>query len=409
MVPFSIQKLGVFLRHHHAELDDFGTHHLHTMASRILARASRFAGPSRPLRTFVRAESTVAFQPALPRGQEPAYDLALEYIAADAARVHAELERAQAEAGDHPTAEQAERIRALSVNAEINDPATRRLFASTAGVGSMDRAVMRELAARAWRRDGGLDLLMQRLFQLGVVPDMLPDILPTADMTVSPDAGEAVEAGKTLSPSVLKAAPRIHVQLFEHPATPDAAHPNPEANYTLLVVDPDSPDHENHAFTQYVHYAKADISLSVLSGATELMTAPGNELLAYESPAPPKGSGKHRYVFLLVKQGDALQPITRDNFTLRTYLEEHKLSNEDVVAASLVRAQWSEDEAEYIAEAYQQARGKPVPEYGLPPKELKYGYPLSARQQRQEAIRQEALDGILMELEGLGQEQVPQQ
>jgi large subunit ribosomal protein L35 len=380
------------------------------MASRILARASRFAGPSRPLRAFVRAESTVAFEPALPRGQEPAYDAALEYIAADAARVRAKLEKAQAEAGDHPTPEQAERIRTLQVNAEINDPATRRLFASTSGVGSMDRAVMRELAARAWRREGGLDLLMQRLFQLGVVPDMLPDILPIADMTVSAGAGEAVEAGKVLPPSSLKEAPRVHVQLFEHPTTPNAAHPNPEAKYTLLVVDPDSPDHENHTFTQRVHYAKTDISLSVLSGATDLMAAPGNELLAYEAPAPPKGSGKHRYVFLLVKQGDVHHPVTRDNFTLRTYLEEHKLSDKDVVAASLVRSQWSEDEAEYIAEAYQSARGEAVPEYALPPKELKYGYPLNARQQRQETIRQEAIDSIVKEFESLtlGQEQVPQ-
>ncbi|BEJ15329.1 hypothetical protein CspHIS471_0410960 [Cutaneotrichosporon sp. HIS471] len=378
------------------------------MASRILARASRFAGPSRPLRAFVRAESTVAFDPALPRGQEPAYDLALEYIAADAARVRAQLEKAQTEAGDRPSPEQAERIRALEVNAEINDPATRRLFASTAGVGSMDRAVMRELAERAWRRNGGLDLLMQRLFQLGVVPDILPDILPTADMTVSAGAGEAVEAGKTLPPSSLKEAPRVHVQLFGHPSTPSATHPNPEGKYTLLVVDPDSPDHENQTFKQRVHYAKTDLSLSVISGATDLMTAPGTELLAYEPPTPPKGTGKHRYVFLVVKQGDVLLPVTRDNFTFRQYLEEHKLSDKDVVAASLVRSQWSEDEAEYIAEAYQQAHGEPVPEYGLPPKELKYGYPLNARQQRQESIRQEALDSILKDLEGLGQEQVPQ-
>ncbi|GMK56831.1 hypothetical protein CspeluHIS016_0306710 [Cutaneotrichosporon spelunceum] len=378
------------------------------MASRILARASRFAGPSRPLRAFVRAESTVAFEPALPRGQEPAYDLALEYIAADAARVRAELEKAQAQAGESPSAELAERIRMLEVNAEINDPATRRLFTSTDGVGSMDRAVMRELAERAWRRNGGLDLLMQRLFQLGVVPDLLPDILPTADMTVSAGGGEAVEAGKILPPSSLKEAPRVHVQLFEHPSTPSATRPNPEAKYTLLIVDPDSPDHENQTFAQRVHYAKTDISLSVLSGATDLMTAPGTELLAYEAPAPPKGTGKHRYVFLVIKQGDALQPVTRDNFALRQYLEEHKLSDKDVVAASLVRAQWSEDEAEYIADAYQQARGEPVPEYGLPPKELKYGYPLNARQQRQESIRQEALDSILKDLEGLGQEQIPQ-
>ncbi|BEI84519.1 hypothetical protein CcaverHIS002_0411230 [Cutaneotrichosporon cavernicola] len=378
------------------------------MASRILARASRFAGPSRPLRAFVRAESTVAFDPALPRGQEPAYDLALEYIAADAARVRAQLEKAQTEAGDRPSPEQAERIRALEVNAEINDPATRRLFASTAGVGSMDRAVMRELAERAWRRNGGLDLLMQRLFQLGVVPDILPDILPTADMTVWAGAGEAVEAGKIIPPSSLKEAPRVHVQLFGHPSTPSATHPNPEGKYTLLVVDPDSPDHENQTYKQRVHYAKTDLSLSVISGATDLMTAPGTELLAYEPPTPPKGTGKHRYVFLVIKQGNVLHPVTRDNFTLRQYLEEHKLSDKDVVAASLVRSQWSEDEAEYIAEAYQQAHGEPVPEYGLPPKELKYGYPLNARQQRQESIRQEALDSILKDLEGLGQEQVPQ-
>lgn len=384
---------------------------VHTMASRILARASRLA-PAGPSRLFIRAESTAAsapaFEPALPRGQEPAYDLALEYIEADNAALRKRLDALKAKAGANPTPEQAERIAQLEVNAWINDPATRRLFASTGGTGSMDRAVMRELAQRQWKREGGLDLLMQRLYQLGVVPDMLPDILPTADMTVATD-GEQIEAGKMLSSSTFAKAPRVHVQLFNHPTTPSAAHPIPEAKFTLLVVDPDSPSHETHSFTQRVHYAKADISLSVLSGATDLMTAPGTELLTYEPPAPAKGSGKHRYVFLLVRQGDVHHPVTRDNFELREYLNEHKLSYKDVVAASLIRSQWTEEDAEFINSTYESFRGEPAPEYGLPPKEMRYGYPLNAKQQRAEAIRQEAWDNVLQEIQNLGMGQLPEE
>lgn len=376
------------------------------MASRLLSRASRLA-PAGPSRIFVRAESTAAaaaptFEPALRRGQEPAYDLALEYIEQDKAAQLKRLEAAKAKAGPNPTPAQAERIRQLEVNAWINDPATRRLFASTNGTGSMDRAVMRELAQRAWKREGGLDLLMQRLYQLGVVPDMLPDVLPTADMTVMAE-NEPIEAGKIVPSSSFANPPRVHVQLFNHPSTPSEVHPTPEAKFTLLVVDPDSPSHETHSFTQRVHYAKADIVLSVLSGATDLIASPGTELLAYEPPAPPKGSGKHRYVFLLVRQGDVHHPVTRDNFELRAYLAEHNLSEKDVVAASLIRSQWTEAEAEHINATYEKFRGEPAPVYGLPPKELRYGYPLNAKQQRAQDARQEAYESVINEMQNIGQ------
>jgi len=59
--------------------------------------------------------------------------------------------------------------------------------------------------------------------------------------------------------------------------------------YTLIMHDPDAPA-GNH-----LHWILVNISLS---DETNL----GETLLEYKGPSPPKGSGTHRYIFLLLEQ-----------------------------------------------------------------------------------------------------------
>ncbi|TXT15800.1 hypothetical protein VHUM_00303 [Vanrija humicola] len=376
-------------------------------APRLLTRAaSRISTRAGPSRILARHESTAApaaaasntFEPALPAGAEPAYDAALAYIAEENALQRERLAKLQAKAGANPSPEQLRRIARLEVDAYVNDPAVRRTFKTTGGKGLFAQPVFRALAERKWKKEGELDLVMQRVYQLGVIPDLLADHVPTAAIRIA-----GIEAGSIQSSEQFAAPPQVTVQLFHHPVAGVTGSATPEAKYTLLVIDADSPDHETHSFTERLHYAKTDIPLSVVSDEVNLFTAAGNEVLAYEPFAPARGSGKHRYAFVVVKQGDAAPAaeIKRDGFNIRTFFAANGLTTSDVIAATLIRSQWTEAAADHVEKTYQDFRGTPAPLYGKPPKEAKYGMPLNARQQRAAEIRQEAYEGVIAEMQAL--------
>ncbi|WOO81542.1 54S ribosomal protein L35, mitochondrial [Vanrija pseudolonga] len=371
------------------------------LLTRAATRISTRAGPSRILsrhESTSAAPAPAAFEPALPAGAEPAYDAALAYIAEENKLQRERLAKLQAKAGAKPTPEQVRRIARLEVDAYVNDPAIRRTFKTTGGKGLFAQPVFRNLAERKWKKEGELDLIMQRVYQLGVIPDLLADHLPAAAIRIA-----GIEAGSIQSSEQFATPPEVTVQLFNHPVAGVTGSATPEAKYTLLVIDADAPSHETHSFVERLHFAKTDIPLSVVSDEVNLFTAAGKEVLAYEPFAPARGTGKHRYAFIVIKQGDAAPSaeIKRDGFNIRTFFAANGLATSDVIAATLIRSQWTEEAADHIGKTYQEFRGQSAPEYGKPPKEAKYGMPLNARQQRAAEVRQEAYEGVIAEMQAL--------
>lgn len=75
--------------------------------------------------------------------------------------------------------------------------------------------------------------------------------------------------------------------------------------YTLIMHDPDAP------VGNYLHWVIVNIQQS--------MSNNGDILLDYKGPAPPKGSGVHKYIFLLMKQSQKImidKPISNRVMTL---------------------------------------------------------------------------------------------
>ena len=349
---------------------------LRPLASAPARRHNTTTAPSEP------------FTPALPRGQSKVYDLALDYLQTHRTASLAHLDAVRTQSVPRS------KLDAASVTAHINDPTTRRAFAQHSGQGHMDQPVFRHLAERAWVKRGGLDLLMQRVWQMEVIPDLLPTIGATSPLTISVD-GNVIEAGVVVRASQLESVD-VRLQLYHHPSEEDDT-----ALYTVLMVDPDSPDHEKGTYTQRLHFLKTDIPLSVLSGSTNLFEAEGSTALAFEPPAPAKGSSTHRYVFLALRQPSAQTapaPLERKNFNLRTYLDSNDISHKSVAGITLLRSEWTRDEDSYIREAYRKYRGTEMPDYGKPPKEMRYGYPLNAREARKEEIRRVAFDAAISEI-----------
>lgn len=70
--------------------------------------------------------------------------------------------------------------------------------------------------------------------------------------------------------------------------------------YTLVVSDPDAPSRKNPFFGEWLHWLVVNIP-------GESPTADkGNMILEYNGPAPPKGTGSHRYALLVFKQNKKL-------------------------------------------------------------------------------------------------------
>tara|TARA_R100001163_G_C5068512_1_gene209072 strand:- start:23204 stop:23746 length:543 start_codon:yes stop_codon:yes gene_type:complete len=84
--------------------------------------------------------------------------------------------------------------------------------------------------------------------------------------------------------------------------------------YTLVVVDPDSPDPKNPIYKEWIQWMMVNIPKNKLNQ--------GQTVLPYSSPTPPLGT--HRYIFYLYDQmGKVLPPdltYTRQGFNRSTFL-----------------------------------------------------------------------------------------
>jgi len=358
--------------------------------------------------SFTRASSSStsssSWTRALGPGVNPAYDAALSYLSDQQSQASSAL--AKLRALPNPSPAILKRIDKLEVEAHVNDPAVRQAFRESKGRGMMDQPVMRHLAERRWKKDGGLDLVMGRVYQNKVIPDLLPDLGPTSPLSLT-IASQLIEPGSMLEPKNLAKSPHLTFQPFAHASQPTLTDRNPSGLYTLLVVDPDNPSPETQSFSQRLQYLKSDIPLSILTGEINIFSGKGQNLLPWEPPAPERGSGRHRYVFILLQQPSSspvssiLQVPARENFNFRDFMTEEGYANTSIVGINLFRATWSEEQASFIDSVFRRYRGieSGAPAYGKPPKEMKYGYPMSAYQKRAAEAEQEEFEKAMGEMD----------
>jgi len=94
--------------------------------------------------------------------------------------------------------------------------------------------------------------------------------------------------------------------------------------FIILVVDPDAPTRKNPIYKYWLHL---------------LIINNNDTIVDYEFPSPPAGSGKHQYVFYLLKQEQILnranlnvdKNIKRNNFNVAEFMNHNKLKIVDSV------------------------------------------------------------------------------
>ncbi|KRT85789.1 hypothetical protein AMK59_2607, partial [Oryctes borbonicus] len=118
-----------------------------------------------------------------------------------------------------------------------------------------------------------------------VIPDVI-DVAPKEALQVTYPEGKKVNFGEELTPTQVKDPPTVNWTAAQ------------DAYYTLAMVDPDAPSRENPTFRAVNHW--------LIGNIFGLDLESGDVITAYAGSGPPKGSGLHRYVFLVFKQNEKL-------------------------------------------------------------------------------------------------------
>jgi large subunit ribosomal protein L35 len=247
------------------------------------------------------------------------------------------------------------------IEADINDPLVKKRFEDGMGmifrqfrdviyancrIGDMNKPIYRHLADKKWR-EYKRALVLQRVTQMNVVPDVIASINPVASVDISfPDAkvqpGDYVESIHSQSPPIL------NVQVFDS---------GPRL-VTVLVVDSDVPDFENDAFVHRCHGAFANIEISPTNGKINLadfMDKADSTVQPWTPPYALKGSPYHRLSVFVLEQPknkpldikDIKQWVPRDNIVTRKLVAKADLK---VVGVTMFRTQWDEGTAEVMEE-----------------------------------------------------------
>ncbi|EIN13222.1 PEBP-like protein [Punctularia strigosozonata HHB-11173 SS5] len=322
-------------------------------------------------------------------GVLPAYDEALRYIVWDSAVLTEEAQQLKkqisekeeqlkmATDAEKETVQESinslkEKANIVEVQSQINRPEVRWKFRN--GLADMTQPVYRKLTDLKWRTEGDLDLLMERIHQMNVVPDVLPSLHPTIDVRVTfPEAPsprnrtvrkayKAVEPGVYLVPEQTRKPPHIYVSVM---------HPE-ERYYTLLLVDPDVPNETDGTYQTYLHWMITNIRLSSTTSLIE--TSRPYIPFPYVPPHPQKGTDYHRYTLLLLPHAEPdkridIKPPTnadadRQNFDVRGFMAEHGLDGSVGGGAHMWREVWNEE----VSKIYQDVLKTDEPRYGYPPK-----------------------------------------
>ncbi|XP_023950915.1 protein D2-like [Bicyclus anynana] len=177
--------------------------------------------------------------------------------------------------------------------------------------------------------------------QHSIVPDVLT-IAPSELLNIQYPSGVSVDMAKELTPTQVKDKPSVKW------AAKDSEY------YTLALVDPDAPSRENPKFREWHHWLVGNIFGSD--------TNKGETLSDYIGSGPPKGTGLHRYVFLLFKQQDKCDfskvpkllsnsGDKRGKFSISKFAQEFKLGTP--VAGNFYVAKYDD----YVPKLYAKLKG----------------------------------------------------
>ncbi|XP_026489059.2 protein D3-like [Vanessa tameamea] len=173
----------------------------------------------------------------------------------------------------------------------------------------------------------------------GVVPDVIPKA-PSCLVKVKYPSGVEVNLGNELTPTQVKDMPSVTWE----------AETN--SYYVLAMTDPDAPSRNEPSLREWHHWLVGNIPGNNL--------ASGETLSQYVGSGPPKGTGLHRYVFLVYKQPGKLtfdeprltnkSADNRGGFSIAKFAAKYNLS--DPIEGNFYQAKYDD----YVPILFKQLR-----------------------------------------------------
>jgi large subunit ribosomal protein L35 len=210
--------------------------------------------------------------------------------------------------------------------------------------GDMNRPIYRFLADREWRSQRRL-LIMQRMTQMHIVPDILPHFDPVAEVKLA-FGRRNVRPGDFVDSRVSEIPARLRVQVFDQG----------ERLISIVVVDPDIPNEGKDSFDYRCHFLALNIPISPCSTSVPLSQLGPQTVLGWLPPTAQKGAPYHRFAVFVLQHRDhqaldldaVRQNARRERFNLRSFKHRYGLTP---VGAHLFRSQWDEGTAGVMARA----------------------------------------------------------
>ena len=203
----------------------------------------------------------------------------------------------------------------------------------------MNRPIYRHLADQEWRKYRRL-ITLQRITQMNVVPDVLPHLDPTAEVTLA-FGRRHVRPGEMVDSRVSEEAPSLSVQVFEAG----------EKLVSVVVVDSDVPNLERDRFDYRCHFLAVNIPVSPTNRLFSFKKLPQNQIvLPWLPPHAQMGSPYHRLsTFVLEQPGgrelnhNAIRnKETQEGFNLRRFNDRYLVKP---IGVHLFRTIWDEGTA----------------------------------------------------------------
>ncbi|KKY21163.1 putative mitochondrial large ribosomal subunit 35 [Phaeomoniella chlamydospora] len=232
----------------------------------------------------------------------------------------------------------------LKIYADINDPLVKKRFED--GLEDMNKPIYRFLAERKWR-SYRRKILVQRLTQMTVFPDIIPHIDPILDVRLSFSARE-IPPGNIVPTLQSAVPPTLTIQPFTAGTQ----------LYTIAIIDPDVPNLDSNAFSYRCHFLATNIPINPTSTFADLskLSSDNQLLLPYLPAFSAKGIPYQRFATLIFSQKDnlplettsILPTLQREGFNMRSFADRHRLKP---AGAHLFRSTWDEGTEEVMKQA----------------------------------------------------------
>ena len=233
----------------------------------------------------------------------------------------------------------------------------------------MNKPVYRYLADGQWR-SYKRKLLMQRIEQMKIMPDILPAVDPVMAVDLSFERRN-VQPGEFVDSRVSEIPARLRIQPYT----------KGERLVTIAIVNPDIPNVEKDGFDYRCHFLASNIPVSPTTTTVFLKNlSESSQIVLQWLPAyVQKGAPYHRMSVLIMEQQEgatidvnsARERAKREGFILRSFNDRYKLKP---VGAHLFRSQWDEGTAGVMQRAgipghdvqFKRIKVEPLPYKKLP-------------------------------------------